>query len=160
MGCLDVLPGAVNERPPRRAAGSGRIPRGTTISVHRRPFLTSPHSFTLPLSVAPVHSFPINLRFWRDPGLLCHQTFLSTEAQSHVAVAMRFFSPAQALAALSLSFSALRLHVAALTLDPASQGTYAFYRPAHVSLLNLRHRLNQRCIVQSRQTACCAVCDY
>lgn len=36
---------------------------------------------------------------------------------------MRFFSPTKALAALTLSLSAIRSHVGALQLDPASPGT-------------------------------------
>jgi hypothetical protein len=53
------------------------------------------------------------------------RSFTRLEAHSHVAFTMRFFSPAQALAAFSLlSLSAVRLHVGALQLDPTSPGTF------------------------------------
>jgi hypothetical protein len=86
------------------------------------------------------------------------QPSLSVPTHPHVLFAMRFFSPAQALAALTLSLSAVRLHVGALQLDPVSPGTWPALHTQSFAVANSLHRLNQRCLLQDCETARRAIC--
>ena len=129
-----------------------------------RPFPFTPHSFALSLSsCAPNTDFARSfLRLVTHlRGLASIDRFYpSVEAHPHVAFAMRFFSPAQALAALSLlSLSTVRLHVGALQLDPLSPGKHVAFCPSIFWSLMQHRRLDQRCFLQNCKTAGRAVCD-